>query len=133
MICPKCQHVWQDGTIQSHSELPPAEGAVQVDTMADAAEETCTSQNPVKFTAKEIESIGFERKTSIDPIDDNGYVQSQRCNLCKWHIEQGNLMLNLNCKHRLHKKCLEVWFLDNSKCPICFKQQNLEEMQRKRV
>lgn len=68
------------------------------------------------------------RKLSADPIDANGYTKQQRCQLCKWYIEEGNLMLILTCKHRLHKKCLEVWFLDNSRCPICDCQQDLAEL-----
>lgn len=63
--------------------------------------------------------MAFVRKMSEDPLDSLGYQNSKRCHLCKWQVEKGNLVLSLSCGHRLHKKCLEVWFLSNTQCPVC--------------
>jgi hypothetical protein len=72
-----------------------------------------------KYSAAQIAKITFSRKDSPDLFDSNGFTKAKRCHLCKWYIEQGNLVLSLSCKHRLHKKCLEVWFLESNQCPVC--------------
>ena len=49
----------------------------------------------------------------------NGLIQYERCHLCKFFIDKGNYYLQLGCGHRLHKKCIQVWFLRSSACPVC--------------
>ena len=65
--------------------------------------------------------MNFVQKDSDDQYDsDTGIKKFERCHLCKWYIEKGHYLLEVpGCKHRLHKKCLEVWFLRNTDCPIC--------------
>jgi len=71
------------------------------------------------YTVKQIEMMPFFTKEEEDEVDDDGLVKRERCYLCKWYIEKGNYLLKLECGHRLHKKCLEVWFCQNNTCPIC--------------
>ena len=74
------------------------------------------------FTAKQINMIIFTMK---QPDDKNSPVDNERCYLCKWCIEPGNYFLELSCKHIIHKKCLEVWFLSNADCPVCKQKQDV--------
>jgi hypothetical protein len=63
-----------------------------------------------------------------DLKDKYGYTIEEKCMLCKWGIERQHYLLQMKCGHRLHKKCLEVWFLEDSKCPVCFADNSIEDL-----
>lgn len=129
MICPKCQHQWcQADELRLQSTQQSCDSLPEDLPISTYQEPVSVPRRLCRFSAAQIENLRFERKLSEDPIDANGYGNCQRCHLCKWYIEKGNLMLILSCKHRLHKKCLEVWFLSNSHCPICNEAQDLTSL-----
>ena len=41
------------------------------------------------------------------------------CSICLCLFRKGNLLKTLNCKHKFHKSCLDLWLEKNFICPIC--------------
>ena len=84
------------------------------------------------YSNAEIENMPYIRKEESDGYDsDTGQKKHERCYLCKWYIEKGNYFLTLDtCGHRIHKKCLEVWFLRNRDCPVCKEQLTKEQREK---
>lgn len=80
------------------------------------------------MTVDQISKLDFVQKIDEDPKDHMGYKIQEQCYLCKWYIEKGHYLLTLDgCGHRFHKKCLEVWFLDDSNCPLCEEPQSIPD------
>lgn len=67
----------------------------------------------------------------------NNISSNNTCSIC-WEGFDGNNdsengIVNLNCKHYFHHKCLEAWISRNPSCPICRKETNfIEEFGKKR-
>ena len=73
------------------------------------------------FRPDQIALMKFVVKEDEDPIGENGIAKRETCKVCLWHIEKGNHVLEMTCKHRIHKKCTEVWFMSSNECPVCGK------------
>ena len=81
-----------------------------------------------RFKPDNIERMNFVVKTEDDPVDERGMSKYEQCYICKWFIEKGNYYLELGCKHRFHKKCMEVQLLTSSRCAICKVEANLTDL-----
>ena len=81
-----------------------------------------------RFRPVNIERMNFVVKTEDDPVDERGMSKYEQCFICKWFIEKGNYYLELGCKHRFHKKCMEVQLLTSSRCAICKVEANLTDL-----
>ena len=45
------------------------------------------------FKASEIDQMNFQVKMEDDPVGENGLIQYERCQLCKFFIDKGNYYL----------------------------------------
>ena len=72
-----------------------------------------------RFKLEDIEKMNFKVKTEENEVDDRGIIQYEKCFICKWFIEKGNYYLQLGCKHRFHKKCMEMQLVSSSQCATC--------------
>jgi hypothetical protein len=66
------------------------------------------------FTQAQIDLLPF-----FQLLDENNGNAPEKCQMCMWHIEKGNYLLELGCKHRFHKKCMEMWLVTSNLCPTC--------------
>tara|TARA_Y100000589_G_C26806199_1_gene487847 strand:+ start:342 stop:593 length:252 start_codon:yes stop_codon:yes gene_type:complete len=42
------------------------------------------------------------------------------CKVCLENIENGSIIYDLKCNHKIHKECLDNWLnLNKNTCPIC--------------
>jgi len=78
------------------------------------------------YTSDQIDKLNFVMKME-DDMDADGNVVSEKCYLCMWFIEKNNYLLELGCRHRFHKKCMEMHLLTSTLCPTC-KQECLFTM-----
>lgn len=49
----------------------------------------------------------------------------QFCAICQDDINQNAIIRILKCKHNFHVNCIDRWFCENIKCPLCNKLQTL--------
>lgn len=55
---------------------------------------------------------GGKRKISEDE-------EEERCLICLEEYEDEEEIKQLDCEHRFHPECLELWFRDQATCPCC--------------
>lgn len=53
-----------------------------------------------------------------EPIESN-QRSSNVCTVCLERIAFGEIVFKLDCCHKFHRKCLEIWCGKNSNCPNC--------------
>lgn len=41
------------------------------------------------------------------------------CGICYCDYAQGDKIRILFCSHRFHESCIDKWFKDDEKCPLC--------------
>lgn len=41
------------------------------------------------------------------------------CVICQLDINIYDIIRTINCSHHFHINCIDTWFLENKKCPIC--------------
>ena len=41
------------------------------------------------------------------------------CSVCRCEFEEGEMMLELKCKHGFHEECLRPWLKEYKTCPLC--------------
>ena len=41
------------------------------------------------------------------------------CSICLENMEIGDIVRKTNCNHCYHYKCIDKWFEENRKCPLC--------------
>ena len=46
---------------------------------------------------------------------------TQQCLVCLQPIENSSVCRMLNCYHIFHSECIEAWFVEHMKCPMCNK------------
>jgi len=46
-------------------------------------------------------------------------IKDERCGICLEDYSSDDVLIELECKHALHEKCLEMWLKDKSTCPLC--------------
>ena len=55
------------------------------------------------------------RKSKIKLCD----INNNLCVICQDIIEINNIVREIDCKHEFHIDCIDNWFTENKKCPIC--------------
>ncbi|RIB02041.1 hypothetical protein C2G38_923253 [Gigaspora rosea] len=43
----------------------------------------------------------------------------ERCTICLSEYEHNDWLRDLPCAHDFHKECIDSWFKNSDKCPIC--------------
>lgn len=46
-------------------------------------------------------------------------VEGPQCQVCLTAYKNGEMLVNLPCKHEYHDKCIKEWLKRNASCPIC--------------
>ncbi len=41
------------------------------------------------------------------------------CIICQEDTREGDIIRILRCKHKYHIACIDRWFIESKKCPIC--------------
>ena len=41
------------------------------------------------------------------------------CVICQEDIKNNDIIREINCKHSFHINCIDNWFVENKKCPMC--------------
>jgi hypothetical protein len=62
-------------------------------------------------------------KTSEFTINNNNNIINKKCSICLNTYLLDQKVRILPCMHYYHSNCIDIWFKDSSKCPIC--QYNL--------
>lgn len=44
------------------------------------------------------------------------------CVICQETINNKEIYRTLVCTHQFHQNCIDTWFIDNTKCPLCKKE-----------
>ena len=52
-------------------------------------------------------------------------VSKQSCTICLETFKKNSVVLELNCHHYFHKRCINRWFDENINCPTCRKNQQV--------
>ena len=42
-----------------------------------------------------------------------------KCIICLESFEEGDINRILPCMHHFHRRCIDIWLLDNASCPVC--------------
>lgn len=45
--------------------------------------------------------------------------KNEQCAVCLYDFEEGEMVRQLNCKHKFHKGCVDEWLTSKSSCPLC--------------
>jgi hypothetical protein len=73
----------------------------------------------VKVTLTEEE---FDNIDNIKISSDNFEKYNERCHICIDEYKIDDVIVQLECKHRFHKKCIKTWLCkENVSCPVCRK------------
>ena len=46
-------------------------------------------------------------------------LECKLCVICQNDIINNDIIRTLNCSHQYHINCIDTWFLENRKCPVC--------------
>lgn len=76
------------------------------------------------------EHVGDEENTKVSlrdllnktTIKNRSNIESdeEKCHICNENYESGDICRVINeCNHFYHHKCIDTWFFENNKCPIC--------------
>ena len=66
---------------------------------------------------------GQDRKDQLRlKYPDEKYVELDEktsCIICFEEFSRGVFVRKLHCAHIFHSKCIDEWYLNNNKCPLC--------------
>ena len=51
--------------------------------------------------------------------DEEEEEEEDCCSVCRCEFEEGEMMLELKCKHGFHEECLRPWLKEYKTCPLC--------------
>lgn len=72
------------------------------------------------FSSLETIKIGLISKNLIEKSKiKNSEISNKFCVICQDYIEIYNIIRELDCLHEFHIECIDKWFTENKKCPIC--------------
>ena len=76
-------------------------------------------RNEARVAVAQVES----RKDQLrQKYPDEKYVEQEEkasCIICFEDFSEGCMVRKLNCTHTFHSKCIDEWYLNNNKCPLC--------------
>ena len=69
-------------------------------------------------------SVGIEKIENI--CKDYVVEEEEECFVCREEFVEGDKMKKLSCGHYFCENCINHWFKDNKKCPVCMAEYNNE-------
>lgn len=48
-----------------------------------------------------------------------GKTKTDSCTICMDNFTSGQKYKKLKCTHEFHQECVDTWFENENKCPIC--------------
>ena len=70
--------------------------------------------NILKLNIKDLNN-----KTTLEIYQQNEEEEEVNCTVCLLPLENNNIVRKLHCNHKFHHKCIDTWFEEKHKCPIC--------------
>jgi len=61
----------------------------------------------------------LNHKTTLEIYNPNEDDEEQNCAICLTALENNSIIRKLGCNHKFHHKCVDTWFEEKEKCPIC--------------
>jgi len=73
------------------------------------------------------EKIGFVdkglKKEDVEKVPTIKYSKykssTDRCTVCQFEFDDGEILRKLNCGHLYHKGCVDDWLKKDKRCPVC--------------
>jgi hypothetical protein len=63
--------------------------------------------------------VGLISKNILDKTQVKINRNNDFCVICQEDIEKDIIIREINCKHNFHINCIDNWFVENKKCPMC--------------
>lgn len=67
-------------------------------------------------------TIGIKDLSLIS--EDYKLEKEEECIICREEFEENHIIKKLHCNHIFCRNCINTWFKDNTKCPVCQKDFN---------
>jgi hypothetical protein len=61
----------------------------------------------------------LNENTSLEIYQREENEEEQMCAICITPLENNTIIRKLSCQHKFHYKCVDKWFEEKHKCPIC--------------
>ena len=75
---------------------------------------TRTQENILKLSIKDL-----NKNTTLEIFTCNEDDEPQNCAICISPLENNTIIRKLSCNHKFHYNCVDKWFEEKYKCPIC--------------
>ena len=118
--------IWMQDSVRSTAPPPPP--------TASRSQRGLTPPTTASVRSHELDPHGWSYEELL-ALDENnvkrGIPASQRnrvmracnasgeCPVCREAMTTASETVELTCKHRFHKACIEPWFQENRTCPVC--------------
>ena len=63
--------------------------------------------------------IGLISKNILNKTEVKLNTNDNFCVICQEDINISDIIREINCKHSFHINCIDNWFIENKKCPMC--------------
>jgi len=63
--------------------------------------------------------IGLISKNILNKTEVKINTNDNFCVICQEDIQKNSIIREINCKHSFHINCIDNWFIENKKCPMC--------------
>jgi len=63
--------------------------------------------------------VGVQFKNLVDKSKIGKCDKKSFCVICQDDIEIDDIIRIIDCKHNYHINCIDKWFIENKKCPMC--------------
>ncbi len=119
-------------TTQGHAMLESEDISPEDDDIADPDNMTyeellqlgeCVGRQATGMSGSQIKQFCTLKKfTRSGPSGENiGGDEEEEycCSVCRCEFEEGEMTLELKCKHAFHEECLRPWLKEYKTCPLC--------------
>lgn len=63
--------------------------------------------------------IGLISKNILNKTKVKINTNNDFCVICQEDIKNNDIIREINCNHSFHINCIDNWFVENKKCPMC--------------
>ena len=65
-------------------------------------------------------TVGEESQQTANQAETNEQEQEEKCMICLDSLDKSaSTTRELHCNHFYHENCIELWFVNDNRCPIC--------------
>jgi hypothetical protein len=61
----------------------------------------------------------INKKLLLSSTVEKNKDEDKVCVICQDNIDLNDIVRTIKCKHSFHINCIDQWFTENKKCPIC--------------